>query len=166
MRSRPVVPDARASAVGCAVPAPLASLPLPELEALAAGPCGPVPRGDHVGRFLQFIDSPGGRDPRYRALSTAMFRWPRFGVDFDRHLWWFGGSALALGRFRAAIGPSHWRSGEVVQLHYEPSRLPRATKARLYDEVKPLGDGRILGTGGIVDARGPLDLFFFELTPR
>ena len=147
------------------MPEALASLSLPELEELYRGPLGPAPAGDHVGTFLGFLDSAGGRDPRYRALSTVMFRWPRFGVDFHRQLWWFGARRIALGRFRAARGPSQWRDGEVIQVRYEPSRLPRAVKARMYDEVKPLPDGRVLGIGGIVDERGALDLFFFGLSP-
>jgi hypothetical protein len=145
---------------------PLASLSLPELEALYRGPLGPAPVGEHIGELLTFVESRGGRDRRYRALSTAMFRWPRWGVDFDRRLWWFGGRRLALGRFRVVLGRSRWRDAEVLQLHYDDSRLPGGVRARLYDEIKPLADGRILGIGGIVERGDPLDIFFLALQPR
>ena len=147
-------------------PPPLSSLSVDALESLYRGPRGVLPFGRHTGRFLCFLDSEGGRDPRYRALSTVMFRWPRWGVDLDRRLWWFGLPALALGHFRPEPSTSAWRNADVFQLHYDPSRLPQAVRGQLYDEIKPLADGRILGIGGIggpATAGGPRDLFFFEL---
>ena len=146
--------------------ADLSTLSVSDLEALYHEPLGPVPAGDHTGEFLSFLDSRGGRDRRYRAMSTAMFRWPRWGVDFERRLWWFGGRRLALGRFRAERGRSRWRDAEVLQLHYDESRLPGGVRGQLYDEIKPLADGRILGIGGIVERGAPLDLFFLALHPR
>jgi hypothetical protein len=49
----------------------------------------------------------------------------------------------------------------VLQLHYDVSRLP--IRRVLYDEIKPLADGTILGLGGIDAGRGEGDHFFFEL---
>jgi hypothetical protein len=141
----------------------LSTLSLPQLEALYHGPLGSAPTGDHSGEFLQFVDSRGGRARRYRAMSTAMFRWPRWGVDFERRLWWFGSRRFALGRFRVERGRSRWRDAEVLQIHYDESRLPTGVRGQLYDEIKPLPDGRILGIGGIVSRGEPLDLFFLAL---
>jgi len=68
----------------------------------------------------------------------------------------------AAGSFRIDEGPSRWRDTRVLRLHYDRSRLP--IRAILYDELKPLAGGRILGLGGIDAARGEGDHFFFELT--
>jgi hypothetical protein len=136
---------------------------LAELERLFTGPLGPVPTRCLQGRFLGFLDTPGAHDPRNRAMQTVMFKWPRFGVDFARHLWWFLDPRLAAGRFRVEVGRSRWRDTEVLRLVYDVSKLPFPIRNLLYDEVKPLPSGRILGLGGINAGRGAGDHFFFEL---
>ncbi|HUH05809.1 MAG TPA: hypothetical protein VML75_27660 [Kofleriaceae bacterium] len=136
-----------------------------ELESLYLAPLGESPRGITDGSFLGFLDTRGGRDPRHRAMHTLLFRWPRWGIDFDRRLWWFVHPRLAAGRFTATVGPSRWRETTVLRLEYAPSRAPWADRI-LYDELKPLPDGRIIGIGGINADRGAGDHFWFEVQPR
>ena len=38
-------------------------------------------------------------------------------------------------------------------------------RGMLYDELKPLADGRVLGLGGINAGAGEGEHFFFELSP-
>lgn len=135
---------------------------LGDLETLYRGPLGEPPRGVTRGTFLGFLDTPGGRDWRHRALHTLLFRWPRWGVDFDRRLWWFGSPRFAAGRFTSTLGPSRWRDATVLRLDYSASRSAFGRRI-LYDELKPLPDGRIIGIGGINADRGAGDHFWFEL---
>lgn len=132
------------------------------LEQRYREPLGPTPTGCFGGRHLGFLDTRGARRLDVRAFDTALFVWPRWGIDFDRRLWWFVDPRLRIGRFRVDRGPSRWRDAEVLQLHYDVSRLPIA--GLLYDEVKPLADGRVLGIGGTNHERGRGDHFWFELT--
>jgi hypothetical protein len=135
---------------------------LDELErAFAFGEPAPLPRGLVRGRFLGFLDSPGAQRMHVRAMDTLLFRALRWGIDFDVGRWWFERPGLAAGRFRAVLGRSRWRDTNVFQLHYDVSRLP--LHGALYDEVKPLADGRILGLGGLNAPRGDGDHFFFDL---
>ncbi len=135
-----------------------------ELEALYLGPLAePPPSGLYQGAFLGFLDNPGARRTHTRVVDTLLFRWTRFGIDFDRRLWWFVDPRLAAGRFRTSIGPSQWRVTETVRLHYEDSLLPGPVRNLLYDEVKPLPDGRVLGLGGLDAGPGQGDHFWFEL---
>lgn len=124
----------------------------------------PLPTGRVVGRFLGFVDSPGAARPLVRALDTVLFRALRWGLDFGSQRWWFEHPRLAAGHFRVVLGPSRWRDTRVWQLHYDASRLP--LRRVLYDEVKPLSDGRVLGLGGVNADRGEGDHFFFDLTKR
>jgi hypothetical protein len=130
-----------------------------DLERLYAGPLGAPPAGITRGRFLGFLPPARRFD---RATHTVLFRWPRWGIDFERRLWWFVGRRLAAGRFRVSVGPSRWRDGEVLRLDYDVSRVGWFRRI-LYDEVKPLPDGRIIGIGGINAGRGRGDHFWFEL---
>lgn len=135
-----------------------------ELEDLYAGPLGAAPAGVYRGRFLGFLDTPGARDPFNRTMQTLMFVWPRWGIDFRRRLWWFGRPELAAGRFEATRGHSRWRDAEVYRLEYETSRLPGPVKGLLYDEVKTLPDGKVIGLGGTNAPQGRGDHFFFSLS--
>lgn len=128
-----------------------------------AAPVGRLPRGTWEGRFLGFLPCEGARRWHVRAVDTALFVWPRFGIDFDRRLWWFLSPRLAAGRFRLEPGRSRWRDTEVLRLQYDVSRLPRPVRALLYDEVKPLDDRTALGIGGIDAPVGEGDHFFFSL---
>jgi hypothetical protein len=145
----------------------LRSLSLAALEDLyASSELGAAPRGSYVGRFLCFVASPGARRIDARVLDTLMFRAVRFGVDFAHRRWWFGAPALRIGRFRVSEGPSRWRPAtRTLRLEYDVSRLPRPVRGLLYDEVKPLADGRVLGLGGINREAGAGDHFFFALDP-
>ena len=125
---------------------------------------GAAPRGSYAGEFLCWVDSPGARRPDVRALDTLMFRAVRFGVDFDAQRWWFVRPSLRAGRFRVSAGRSRWRDTETLRLEYDVSRLPRFVRTRLYDEVKPLADGLVLGLGGINREAGVGEHFFFALT--
>lgn len=122
-----------------------------------------LPSGIVVGSFLGFVDSRGARRGVVRALDTLLFRALRWGLDLDDRRWWFEHPRAAAARFSVVEGPSRWRDTRVLQLHYDVSRLP--FRGILYDEVKPLRDGRVLGLGGIDAARGDGDHFFFELSP-
>lgn len=126
-------------------------------------PLGERPQGSWVGRHLGFLDTRGARRLDVRALDTLLFVWPRWGIDFDRRLWWFVDPRIATGRFRIERGPSRWRDAEVLRLVYDVSRLP--IRGVLYDEIKPLAGGRVLGIGGTNHDRGLGDHFWFELSP-
>ena len=135
-----------------------------ELESTFTSSSRPsVPSGIYRGRFLTFVDSAGARRARLRLMVNLGFRALPFGVDFDRRLWFWFGTALAMGRFEPRVQRSRWRDGEVVALHYDRSRLPRMVRRHLYDEIVPLGRDRILGLGGINAERDRGDLFFFAL---
>jgi hypothetical protein len=138
--------------------------PLSELERLfAQGPPAPLRSGLVRGSFLGPVDSVGAQRPHVRLLDALLFRAVVWGLDLDAQRWWFESPRLAAGHFRIVEGPSRWRSTRVLQLHYDVSRLP--IRGVLYDELKPLPDGRILGLGGVDAERGEGDHFFFELTP-
>jgi hypothetical protein len=136
--------------------------PFGELEALFRdAPAAPAPRGLFEGRFLCWHAPPGWH---MRAVDTLIFRAQRFGVDFDRSVWWFTHPRVAVGRFQATPGVSRWRPGaEVLRLEYGPSRLPRPLRAYLYDEVKPLDADTCLGIGGVNRGPGEGEHFFFAL---
>jgi hypothetical protein len=135
-----------------------------EWERAFTGVMGPVPRGCWRGRWLGWLDTPGARVWHVRVADTLLFRALTFGVDFDRRRWWFVHPRLGAGRFRISAGRSRWRDTDALRLEYDVSRLP--VRHILYDEIKPLPDGRCLGLGGINAERGQGDHFFFELTPR
>lgn len=138
---------------------------LAELEALyASAPLLPLPRGRFDGRYLAQLQSPGARAWTARVIDTVAFGWTPFGVDLDTRRWYFFHPRLKAGHFRVVPGPSRWRDTEALQLHYDVSRTP--LRALLYDELKPLADGRILGLGGVDRERGLGEHFFFLLTPR
>ena len=139
-----------------------------ELEALYTAP-GPriVPAGRFHGEALHRCDSAAGRSLLWRAVGKLAFGWMPFGVDFERRLWYFLHRRVALGRFELRPGPSRWRPAErIIQLHYEPSRLPGLIRRQLYDEVKPLSEELCLGIGGLNAERGQGDHFFFALRRR
>jgi len=144
---------------------PLADLSHAELEELYAGPLGHAPVGVHDGSFS--ASSPGAAPTAaIRVAHTLLFRWPRWGVDLDTLRWWFFDRRCLIAPFTIERGPSRWRDAEVLQLRYDASRLPRAVRRILYDELKPLPDGRVLGLGGAAGERGVGDHFWFALTPR
>lgn len=128
-----------------------------------SAPLVPLPTGLVRGSFLGYVDSPGSRRLHVRVMDTLLFRAVRWGLDLDRGAWWFEHPRLAAGRFRLVAGRSRWRDTDVLQVHYDRSRIPRGI---LYDELKPLEGGRILGLGGLDAPRGEGDHFFFELTPH
>lgn len=132
-------------------------------RAFVDAPLRPLPGGLVRGAFLGFVDSAGARRRTIRAGDTLVFRALRWGLDLDARRWWFEHPRLAAGHFRVVQGRSRWRDTDVLQLHYDVSRLP--FRGILYDEIKPQGDGRVLGLGGLDGARGEGDHFFFELTP-
>ena len=72
-------------------------------------------------------------------------------------------SEADLAAFEARVERSRWRETDSVVLRYEGSRLPGALRRLLYDEVKPLGEGLVLGIGGGNDGPGRGDHFFFAL---
>jgi hypothetical protein len=138
--------------------------PLAELETrFASSELAPMPKGLVRGRFLGWIDSRGARRTSVRVMDTLLFRAVRWGLDLDAQRWWFEHPRLAAGHFRVVTGPSRWRDTRVHQLHYDVSRLP--VSGILYDELKPLSGGRVLGMGGLNAGRGDGDHFFFELEP-
>lgn len=126
-------------------------------------PLGPTPTGLWQGRTLGFFQHPGARRLDVQVIDRLMFVWPRFGIDFERRLWWFVDPRLALGRFRLEPGRSRWRDAEVLQVHYDGSRLPGPVRRYLYDELKPLDADTVLGIGGVNDGPGRGDHFFFVL---
>ncbi|MFO0683128.1 MAG: hypothetical protein U0234_13815 [Sandaracinus sp.] len=138
--------------------------PLDELErTFVAEPLRPVGAGLVRGTFLGPVRSRGATRLSVRALDVALFRAVRWGLDLDARRWWFESPRLAAGHFRIVEGPSRWRDTRVLQLHYDVSRLP--LRGVLYDELKPLEGGRILGLGGLAFDRGEGDHFFFALAP-
>jgi hypothetical protein len=136
-----------------------------ELEQIFRGPLVDTAlRGTFRGTFHGFFENEGTRHLHVRLLDTALFVLPPFGMDFDRERWWFGTPAATVGRFRLEPGPSRWRDAEVLQVHYDRSRLPGPVRRYLYDELKPLGPDHAIGIGGVNEGRGHGDHFFFELT--
>lgn len=141
-----------------------------ELESLyrTPRPCE-VPSETFVGETLVRLDTRGARAPLNLVSQKLLFEAMPYGVDFSPGAgrWFFFHPRLAAGRFEARVGESRWRPGvEVVQLHYETSRLPRPVRELLYDEVKPLSGELLLGLGGTNAERGEGDHFFFALTLR
>ncbi len=144
--------------------AELDAMSLEGLESLWAQPVELAPpRGLYRGHVLRRIDNSGSRRRLWYWSQRVGFEWMPFGVDFDRGLWFFFTSRVALGRFEARVAPSRWRDTDAIGLHYEGSRLPRSIRRHLYDEVKPLDRGRLLGLGGINADRGLGDHFYFVL---
>jgi hypothetical protein len=142
----------------------LRALSVDELEAHWVGaPAPTLPDGVYRGHHLARIDNAGSRRPHWRWSQRVAFEWAPFGVDFDRRLWFFFTTRLALGRFEPRVGPSRWRHTDAVGLHYDPSRLPAPIRGVLYDEVKPLTERLLLGIGGIRAGRDEGDHFFFAL---
>lgn len=135
-----------------------------ELERTYGGPlAAPALSGVFEGRFLRFLDTRGAHRLPTRVMDTLLFDWTRFGIDFDRRLWWFGWPGAGIGRFRDSPGPSRWRDTDVLRLEYDVSRLPSPVRKLLYDEIKPLDDDHALGLGGLDAPRGEGDHFWFEL---
>lgn len=124
-------------------------------------PAGPPPAGLYRGRFLRWLDTPGSPKWHLRAIESLLFERTRFGVDFERRLWWFVRPGLRAGRFVASQGPSRWRPADTLRLEYAVSWLP--IRALLYDEIKPLTADLCLGLGGVNAERGEGDHFFFSL---
>ncbi len=121
------------------------------------------PEGVYRGRVLRWFGHPTARRPRWRWSQRVAFEWVPFGIDFDRRLWFFFASRLAVGRFEARPSRSRWRDTRSIGLHYETSRLPGLVRGVLYDEVKPLSERWVLGIGGINADRGEGDHFWFVL---
>lgn len=98
-----------------------------------------------------------------RMLSRGLFGGV-FGLNLDKQQWWFKDTTRLVARFEPRAGRSRWRDADVIKLHYERTG-PRLLRGMLYDELKPLNDGCILGIGGSNrdDDRGAW--FFFALTP-
>ena len=145
-------------------PEELRSAPLHRLEELWLRPVAlSTPRGIYRGHSLSRIDHATARRPVWRISQALAFGWAPFGIDFDRRLWFFFGPRLALGRFEPRPGSSRWRDTDAIGLHYEVSGLPRRIRSVLYDEVKPLSEGWMLGIGGINAERGRGDHFYFAL---
>jgi hypothetical protein len=136
---------------------------LNDLEALySSSPLLPLPQGVYRGEYLLQLESPGARTLLARTLDTLAFAWTPFGIDFTSLRWYFFHPRLQAGHFRAEPTRSRWRETEAVRLYYDVSRLPIGTL--LYDELKPLRDGRVLGLGGVNGEKGQGDHFFFMLT--
>ena len=132
---------------------------LEELERLYRTPLAPsVPRGRFRGALLHWLTA-AKHHPLWRTVDTLGFGLTPFGVDFDEACWYFWHPRLRTGGFETAVGGSRWRDAQVLQLHYQRSKLP--IKGLLYDEVKPLGPDLCLGIGGINSDAGPH--FFFAL---
>jgi hypothetical protein len=121
------------------------------------------PRGIYRGHVLLRIEHATSRRPLWRWSERIGFEWTPFGIDFDRRLWFFHGTSLAMGRFEPRPGPSRWRDTDAIGLHYGVSKLPRIIRSVLYDEVKPLSERCMLGIGGINRGRGEGDHFYFAL---
>ncbi len=129
-------------------------------------PLAAMPRGRWVGRHLGWLATRGARHPLWRPLSTVMFRWTRFGIDFDRAVWWFMRPDRAGGQFTTSVGPSRWRDdARVVRLDYGGAGLPAPIRGLLYDELKPLSASHVIGLGGINRDRGAGDHFWMDFRP-
>lgn len=134
---------------------------LDALEALyREAPMGPPPAGRFRGTVLRRVPGKLTRSLAGEAI-LAPFERLRFGIDFEKRLWWFLRPGIAMGRFRVDPGPSRWRGTDTLRLRYDVSRLP--IRAGLYDEVKPLSATLCLGLGGINADEGLGDLFYFAL---
>lgn len=142
----------------------LSALTLADLEALWLTPaeCS-IPSGRYQGHMLARIEHPTSRRWLWRWSEGLGFEWLPFGIDFDRRLWFFVSTRIAMGRFQMQPGPSRWRETRIIGLHYEPSRLPHFVRNLLYDEVRPLSARWMLGIGGINAERGQGDHFYFAL---
>jgi len=121
------------------------------------------PRGVYRGHVLSWIDHETSQRPLWRWSERFGFSWTPFGVDFDRRLWFFWSTRLAMGRFEPRVHRSRWRDTDTVGLHYEVSRLPAFVRSVLYDEVKPLSERWLIGIGGINAGAGVGDHFYFAL---
>ncbi len=136
---------------------------LADLERLfVSAPMGPPPVGSFRGTTLARLDSVRARSSAGRLLVAPFEKLP-FGVDFTTKRWFFVRPTLQMGSFQIASAPSRWRETSVLALHYDRSRLPRAIKRWLYDEIKPLSETLCLGLGGINAADDSGALFFFAL---
>lgn len=125
-----------------------------------------APRGVWRGHVLRRLDNPGARAPASRAIQWLMFEAVPWGIDFDRRRWFFlGGRRIAGGHFELRAQRSRWRDTTAFGLHYHPSRLPGPIKRMLYDELKPVGEGLLLGIGGENAERDRGDHFWFALEP-
>ncbi len=145
-------------------PTDLTGASIDELERIyRESPLGPLPTGNYHGRFLGWLDTPGSKRWHVRTADWLLFEKPRFGVDFDRRVWWFVNPGLAAGRFELSSGPSRWRECRTLRLTYHRSRLPGPIRNLLYDEVKPLDRDLLLGLGGTNFETGEGDHFFFSL---
>ncbi|HJL18214.1 MAG TPA: hypothetical protein RMH99_21300 [Sandaracinaceae bacterium LLY-WYZ-13_1] len=126
----------------------------------------PPPRGVWRGHVLARIEHETSEHPFWRWSERLGFEWNRFGIDFDRRLWFFWTRRLAMGRFEPRVHRSRWRDTDAIGLHYEVSRLPAFVRGVLYDEVKPLSERWMLGIGGMNGERGVGDHFWFALERR
>ncbi len=136
-----------------------------ELERIyREAPLLPLPSGQFFGRYLVPLDSEGARKLHIRLMNLIGFRLTPFGIDFDSRRWFFFHPRLQAGTFAVTAGASRWRETEAQLLRYDSSRLP--IRHVLYDELKPLADGSVLGMGGLNAERGQGDHFFFLLVPR
>jgi hypothetical protein len=126
----------------------------------------PAPLGVWQGVVVGRVASPGARRRVPRVAQWIGFEVPRWGIDFDAGRWWFVHPNARVGRFRSVEGPSRWRPVDVLQLHYDGSRLPRAIRGRLYDELRLLEPDFILGIGGENAPVGEGDHFWFILRPH
>ena len=133
-----------------------------ELERIyREAPLAPLPGGLWAGQYVHELPMPAGE----KLAARAMFKWTRFGLDLDRHGWWFRRpEARVVGHFMTSVGPSRWRDAEVVRLDYRKT-TPWPLRRLLYDELKPLSDSVVLGLGGINRAGPTGAWFYFVLTP-
>lgn len=139
----------------------LRSCTLAELERIfREAPLGPRPSGRFEGEVLHRVDAAATR-PTPERWVIVPFERLRFGIDFDRRVWFFVHPRLRVGRFRVEAGRSRWRDAKTLRLRYDVSRLP--VRGHLYDEVKPLSADLCLGLGGLERGEGEGDLFFFLL---
>ncbi len=138
----------------------LRSASLADLERLYAGPAASeAPSGRYAGTFLARTAGWERCGLVLRSAVAVGFAALPFVVDFDRRVWGLAGGALRAGRFDLRAAPSRWRRTDTLAMHYDASRLPSFVRTLLYDEVKPVGEGLLLGLGGVTHT----DLFFFAL---
>lgn len=123
--------------------------------------------GIYRGIFLKRLHNPGAREWFNLALQVPLFQWAPFGIRFEgyRGSWYFFDPSLSIGEFHMVIGQSRWRNCETIRMIYDNSDLPEFFSSMLYDEVRPLGDGRLLGFGGMNRERNFGDHFYFLLEP-